>query len=200
MNGFANALRENGSARNVRLLERSEDMPPLKRVRHDNATLPGILNGSSVCPHCYKEINSPEQQRSQIHPRTIANSHVHLEEFKTTVNTALKNQYKKGVYDEVKVLLLNWKANDLGLKTPEQGSLIVDETMDLLGVFRDVYHFRTEHYLIPSETPFTKVQLQLGRIIDDLSGKQTMEEKRALLIVYYNGHGTMKDGKLLWSA
>lgn len=199
MNGFADGLREDGFAKNPRSLECSEDLPPLKRVRHDSDT-PGTSIGSSVCPHCYNDINSPEQQKSQIHPRTIPSSHIPLEEFKITINTAMKNQHKGGMYDEVKVLLLNWKANDLGLKTPEKGSLILDETMNLMRVFRDVYHFDTNHYVIPSESPSTKVQLELSKIIDNLSDMQTKEKKRALLIVYYNGHGTMKDGKLVWSA
>jgi len=206
MNGFADGLRENGLARNPRALEGSEDLLPLKRVRRYSdsppyqKTLLGTTTGSLVCPHCHTNISSPGQERSQIHPRTIPNSHIYLEEFKMAINTALKSQYKGGIYDEVKALLLNWEANDLGLKKPEKGSLILDETANLMRVFQDLYHFDTNHYLIPSENPQTKVQLELSKIIDDLSDKKSKEQKKALLIVYYNGHGTVKDGKLVWSA
>ena len=102
-------------------------------------------------------------------------------------------------YDEVKALLLNWQANDLALKIPEAGSLIIDETKKLMGVCRDLYGFDTEYYSIPSQNPQTNVQKLLGNIIADLSDKAIVK-KRVLLIVYYNGHGAVKDGRLIWSA
>ena len=200
MNGSADGPRKDGLARVPQSLERSENIPPLQRVRHDSDTPPGTSVRSSVCPHCYTNINSPKEPRSQLHPRTIPTAHIEFDNFKMAVNTALENQHKGGRYDEVQVLLLNWEGNDLGLKTPKRGSLILDETTNLMRVFRDEYGFNTDHYLIPSVNPFTKVQLKLCGIIDDLSDKQTKEKKRALLIVYYNGHGTMEDGKLIWSA
>jgi hypothetical protein len=154
---------------------------------------------SLICPHCYNNINSPPQNGSQVHAKTIPNSHVTFEEFKTAANAALKGRFERGSYDEVKALLLNWQANDLALKKPEAGSLIIDETKKLMGVFRDVYRFDTEYYSIPSHSPQTKVQKLFAGIIDDLSDKKD-KNKRVLLIVYYNGHGGAKDGKLIWSA
>jgi hypothetical protein len=157
-------------------------------------------NSSSVCPHCLTNIDSPPQKGSQVHPKTIPNSHVSFDEFKSAANAALKGQFGGGSYDEVKALLLNWHANDLGLKKPEAGSLIVDETKRLMGAFRDLYRFDTEYYLIPSQNPQTKVQKLLGNIIDDLSDKIEIEKKQVILIVYYNGHGAVKNGRLIWSA
>jgi hypothetical protein len=155
---------------------------------------------SLICPHCYNNINSPPQNGSQVHAKTIPNSHVTFEEFKTAANAALKGQFEGGSCDdEVKALLLNWQANDLALKTPEAGSLIIDETKKLMGVFRDVYHFNTEYYSIPSENAKIKVQKLLANILDDLSDKKA-KRIRVLLIVYYNGHGVVKDGRLIWSA
>ena len=153
-----------------------------------------------ICPHCYNDINSPSQNGSQVHAKTISkNSHVTFEEFKTAANAALKGQFEGGSYDEVKALLLNWQANDLALKIPEAGSLIIDETKKLMGVFRDLYRFDTEYYSIPSQNPHPKVQKLLASIIVDLSDKKA-EKKKVLLIVYYNGHGKAKDGRLIWSA
>ena len=129
----------------------------------------------------------------------MPNSHITFEEFKTTANAALQGQFERGSYEEVKALLLNWQANDLALKTPEKGSLIINETKTLMGIFQGVYHFDTEYYSIPSENARTKVQKLLANIIDDLSDKKA-KGKRVLLILYYNGHGVMKDGKLIWSA
>jgi hypothetical protein len=68
-----------------------------------------------------------------------------------------------------------------------------------MGVFQDVYRFDTEYYSILSESAKTKVRKPLANIIDDLSDKKA-KKKRVLLIVYYNGHGVVKDGRLIWSA
>jgi hypothetical protein len=154
---------------------------------------------SLICPHCYNDINSPPQNGSQVQAKTVPNSHVTFEQFKTAANAALKGQFEGGSYDKVKALLLNWQANDLGLKKPEAGSLIIDETKKLMGVFRDSYHFDTEYYSIPSQNPKSKVQKLLASVIDDLSDKKA-ENKKVLLIVYYNGHGHMKDGRLILAA
>jgi hypothetical protein len=156
-------------------------------------------SSSSICPLCRNNIDSPSQNGSQVYVTTIANSHITFEKFKTAVNAALKGQFEGGSYDAVKALLVNWQANDIALKTPEAGSLIIDETKKLMGVFRDFYRFDTQYYSIPSETAETKVQKELGKIIDDLSEKKA-GKKRVLLIVYYNGHGDVKDGMLIWAA
>jgi len=105
---------------------------------------------------------------------------------------------KGGTYDEVKVLLLNWSENDIGLKKPEAGSFVLDETLKLQGIFRDLYRYDTQHYLIPPRNPEARVlQLLLDAFIE-LSDKQLT--KKVLLIICYNGHGTVKDHKLIWSA
>lgn len=154
----------------------------------------------SVCPHCFNKIDSPPHFGSQVHPQSISNSHISFEEFKSKANAALKGRFGGGSYDEVKALLLNWHANDLGLKKPEAGSLILDETKKLMGIFRNLYRFHAEHHLIPSRNPQTKVQKLLGDVIDELSDKKEIGSKEILLIVYYNGHGMVKDGRLIWSA
>jgi hypothetical protein len=109
------------------------------------------FSSSLICPHCYNDINSPPQNGSQVHAKTLPNSHINFKEFKTAANAALKGQFEGGSCEDVKALLLNWQANDLALKTPEKGSLIIDETKRLMGIFQDVYHFDTEYYSIPSE-------------------------------------------------
>jgi hypothetical protein len=153
-----------------------------------------------VCPHCFNKIDSPPHLGSQVHPQSISNSHISFEEFKNKANAALKGRFGGGSYDEVKALLLNWDENDLGLKKPEAGSLILDETEKLMGIFRDLYRFHADHRLIPSRNPQTKVQKLLSDVIDELSDKKEIDTKEILLIVYYNGHGVVKDGRLIWSA
>ena len=90
----------------------------------------------------------------------------------------MKGQFEGGSYDAVKALLVNWQANDIALKTPEAGFLIIDETKKLMGIFRDFYRFDTQYYSIPSETAETEVQKELSKIIDDLSKKKTEGKKR----------------------
>lgn len=157
-------------------------------------------SSASICPHCCKNIDFPPQDGSQIYPTKIQNSHLDFETFKQAANAALKGQFEGVEYDEARALLLNWKANDIGLKASEAGSLIIDETHRLEKVLKDLYRFDTEYFPIPSENPPAKVQKLLADAIAELSDKRVVEKWRVLLIVYYNGHGAVKDGKLIWSA
>jgi len=154
---------------------------------------------ASTCPHCYNDVNSPPRKTSHLHPVSIPNDHVEFDHFKAAANEALRNRFKGSDYDEVTVLLLNWKANDLALKTPEAGSLIKDETLKLKSVFENVYSFSTKYFEIPSVNAEPKMQLLLASTINELSDMKATG-KKVLLIVYYNGHGAIKDGKLIWSA
>jgi hypothetical protein len=79
---------------------------------------------SLICPHCYNDINSPWRKGSQVQSNTIMDPQVDFEMFKDAVNAALNSQFISAPYNEVQVLLLNWKANDLG-------SQIFDETKEL---------------------------------------------------------------------
>jgi len=63
-------------------------------------------------------------------------------------------------------------------------------------VFEDIYSFSADYVEIPSQNPETKVQTLLANAIDVLSDEKAAEYKKVLFIVYYNGHGAMKDGKL----
>jgi len=93
------------------------------------------------------------------------------------------------MHDVVKVLLLTWQANDLGLKAPvEKGSLVLDETLDLEGVFRDDYGYSTQNFQIPSRCSEISLQNVLVQIALRLELDAEMNKKRPLLIVYYNGH------------
>lgn len=157
-------------------------------------------SSASICPHCYNDINSSWQKTSQVHPISISNAHVNFDHFKSAANAALKDQFKGGNYDDVKALLLNWKENDIGLKTPETGSLVKDETLKLKTIFKEIYSYDAEYVEILSQNPETKVQTLLANAIDVLSDAKATNNKKVLFIVYYNGHGAMKDGKLIWSA
>jgi hypothetical protein len=123
-----------------------------------------------------------------------------LEKFKAAVNDALKIEHARRAYDEVEALLFNWEANDLALKTPERGSVILDETLALKKVLEEEWGFHATHHLIPSEVPQASVSCMLAQLNYNLSLKQNVEKKKTLLIVYYSGHGDILNGKLIWSA
>ena len=72
-----------------------------------------------------------------------------FEEFFEHLNRAAKTVLPRTSrrYRDVVVLLLRWQDDDLGTET---------EVTDLECVFRDMYHYRTERYLIPSSDSATR--------------------------------------------
>lgn len=107
------------------------------------------------------------------------------------MNDALQNKFSKGAYSFVEALLLTWAKHDLD-------PLIDEETKELCSIFKDDYHFQAEHYQIPEVNPGSNVQLLLANKILGLENKS--QDSRALLIFYYNGHGTRKHNKLIFTA
>ncbi|KAL8756996.1 MAG: hypothetical protein Q9199_002538 [Rusavskia elegans] len=81
-------------------------------------------------------------------------------------------------YTDVKVLLLRWEDDDLGVAT---------EISELDDVFRYVYGYRTDQWKIPS----SQSHIALMRRILDLLADSASRDK--LLIVYYGGHAYMDD-------
>ncbi|KAI4286207.1 MAG: hypothetical protein L6R38_000103 [Xanthoria sp. 2 TBL-2021] len=81
-------------------------------------------------------------------------------------------------YTDVKVLLLSWEDDDLGVAT---------EISELDDVFRYVYGYTTDQWKIPS----TQSHIALVRRILDLLADSASRDK--LLIVYYGGHAYMND-------
>ena len=152
-------------------------------------------SSTTVCPHCLNNVNLPASVQNTVIPKSF----ISLDEFKNAANAALKERFKKESYQVAKALFLNWQANDLAPKIPEAGSYIFDETKSLMGIFRNSYHFDTEYFPIPSTNAKSKVQMLLAVNIADLSDQVALN-KKVLLIIYYNGHANVKDGKLVWSA
>lgn len=78
------------------------------------------------------------------------------------------------------VLLLQWKDDDLGTET---------EVNDLEEVFRDVYHYNTERYLIPSHNSAHQLEYKLNDF------RRAYDNGTNLLILYYGGHGFLDHGR-----
>jgi len=146
----------------------------------------------STCPRCFTNIQLPPQSESTTHPVSLGNDHIDVEAFKKSVNAAIARRLQTDSYDFVKAMLFNWEANDMG-------DMIFKETKELKSVFESVYRFDASYHLIPSKFPQEKMQMLLGTAAYEIKSKATKNES-GLLIVYYNGHGTIKDGHLIFSA
>jgi hypothetical protein len=146
----------------------------------------------SICPHCYSNTQSPFRNGSPTHPISLANPHIDVTTFKDDINAALEGRFHSGSYGFTTALLLNWAENDMG-------PLIRKETGELSFVLKDCFGIASIYHDIPSRTPYTKVQSYLSTEINNVSEKVS-DGKKGLLIVYYNGHGAMKDGRLILAA
>jgi hypothetical protein len=114
-----------------------------------------------------------------------------FEEFFKHLNRAAKTTLPRTSrrYRDVVVLLLRWEEDDLGTET---------EISDLERVFQDMYHYRTERYLIPSKDSET----QLEYLLNDF--RRAHDDEASLLILYYGGHGSLelnkRPSRSIWQA
>jgi hypothetical protein len=114
-----------------------------------------------------------------------------FEDFFKHLNQAAKTTLPRTSrrYRDVVVLLLRWEEDDLGTET---------EISDLERVFQDMYHYRTERYLIPSKDSET----QLEYFLNDF--RRAHDDEASLLILYYGGHGSLelnrRPSRSIWQA
>jgi hypothetical protein len=90
-------------------------------------------------------------------------------------------------YRNVKVLLVSWEADDLG---------VIKEVRALEHVFRDFYRYDVSTYLITSHHPDRALTRRVIEFVDSAM-------KDTLLIFYYAGHASMNPNRLesvIWSA
>ena len=105
-----------------------------------------------------------------------------FEEFFQHLNQAAKSVLPKTsrIYRDVVVLLLRWQDDDLGTER---------EINDLECVFQDIYHYKTERYLIPSSDSTTQLEYKLNDF------RKAYDYESSLLILYYGGHGSLDSNK-----
>ncbi|KAL2074169.1 hypothetical protein VTL71DRAFT_7947 [Oculimacula yallundae] len=103
-------------------------------------------------------------------------------------NTVIRgwSQRHRPQYDNVKVLLVRWRSDDLGVQT---------EVNNLGVCFEDCYGFDTETFKIPDSSSTIALT---SRVIEFLKH----EHPRTLLIFYYAGHGRVNPmrGDSVWQA
>ncbi|KAL2130282.1 hypothetical protein VTI74DRAFT_6676 [Chaetomium olivicolor] len=91
-------------------------------------------------------------------------------------------------YKKVKVLLMSWDKDDLGLEP---------DIRQLESVFRGLYHYDAEYWKIPSK----RTVVEVSRKVADLGDAHGQEGN--LLIVYYGGQTRPSDqagGSVVWAA
>ncbi|MCJ1330704.1 hypothetical protein MMC10_007390 [Thelotrema lepadinum] len=94
-------------------------------------------------------------------------------------------------HSEAHVLLVRWEEDDLGT---------VNEINDLDNVFKDLYNYQTEQYLIPSRSSANELE---GALVDF---KRAHDSDDNLLVLYYGGHGALeaspsnRPGRSIWTA
>ncbi|KAK3296438.1 uncharacterized protein B0H64DRAFT_417841 [Chaetomium fimeti] len=91
-------------------------------------------------------------------------------------------------YRKVKVLLMSWDKDDLGLET---------EVRNLESVFRGLYHYDTEYWKIPSRRSAVEVSRKVADLVD------AHGQEGNLLILYYGGHARPSEqpgGSPVWAA
>lgn len=76
-------------------------------------------------------------------------------------------------YKAVRVLLLYWTEDDLGVR---------QEVQELDATFRELYHYETESWMIPSQKPDRQLKKKIAQFTEDF------EDIDTLLVVYYAGH------------
>lgn len=99
-----------------------------------------------------------------------------LNDFNQSAKCVLPPQSKR--YDRVCVLLIRWQDDDLGTEA---------EVTELETVFKDLYHYETERYLIPSIDSTTHLEDYL------VDWRRTNDTGDSLLILYYGGHGILEN-------
>ena len=130
------------------------------------------------------------EDQSEIPSTKLDDDHVaDIRVFARDLNQSLEGAFppKSCPYTSVYVLLLQWEADDIGVK---------EEIFLLRQVFRNQFNFNVENWYIPSSNSFHSLQ---DKIYDFQKAHQSKWE---LLIVYYGGHAEAdtRRGRSIWHA
>lgn len=135
---------------------------------------------------------SQSQPITRTHDTSLAEYHVKdVKKFGEAVSAAAAAAFPnrtRSRYNEVRVLLLSWEEDNLG---------VISEIVELQSVFEDEYRFQTETWRIPSRRSHSSLLSRMVKFMDEF------EANDILLIIYYGGHGGMNENRqcvLSWYA
>ncbi|KAF1846336.1 uncharacterized protein K460DRAFT_356027 [Cucurbitaria berberidis CBS 394.84] len=120
----------------------------------------------------------------------VTNAHIHdLQLFSKDLSAAVQAVWAtrhESRYSDVKVLILSWEDDDLG---------VYREIEDLKRTFCDLFHYEVTEWWIPQHKPERKLNLEVGKFLE------RYDSKDRLLIVYYAGHGFLNEQRVpMWAA
>ncbi|PVH68758.1 alpha/beta-hydrolase [Cadophora sp. DSE1049] len=140
------------------------------------------------CPRC------GNQTDRITHPRSLVQDPDHIstsEIFQNDLLAAFSGGIPQVGYPEVRVLIIRWEHDDLG---------VVVEITELEKRFRTLHFTIDPHVVIPGETEADN-PAAAEALRDAVTNVRRSVTKEELLIVYYAGHGKlMADNKSYWAA
>ncbi|KAF4994037.1 hypothetical protein FGRMN_6071 [Fusarium graminum] len=130
---------------------------------------------------CLPPLTTHDTTRSHHH---MGNFEAFVEELQLAAKRAFPNSaYSR--YSEIQVLLIRWDEDELEVEW---------ELNELRRVFRDLYGFTTDKFLIPTHNSHRKLTSKVLSFVEEHENEDT------LLIVYYGGHGAInKARQSTWS-
>ena len=114
--------------------------------------------------------------RDRTHDVSCVDYHIKdLKKFGDEVEKAANSAFPSSTsrYREVHVLMLSWERDTLG---------VMKEIIELRDLFKDVYQYDVEEWVIPNEHAHNALRKRINRFLDEFD-----EREGNLLIVYYGG-------------
>lgn len=156
------------------LAEHEEENQELEELREENQQL--------------EELSEENQER--IEELEVLEKRVEMfsgwpEYFEDTVQAEWPYRHDSR-YNRVKVLLVSWASDDLG---------VLEELVRLGETFVYYYGYEAEHYAIPNHQASTALYKRTLEFIEN-------DSPETLLIFYYSGHGTIHPDRndAIWAA
>ncbi|KAH7242387.1 hypothetical protein BKA59DRAFT_227911 [Fusarium tricinctum] len=130
---------------------------------------------------CLPPLTTHDTTKSHHH---MSNFELFVEDLQLAAKRAFPNSaYSR--YSEVQVLLIRWDEDELEVEW---------ELNELRRVFRDLYGFTTDKFLIPTHNSHRKLNHKVLSFVEEHENEDT------LLVVYYGGHGAInKARQSTWS-
>jgi hypothetical protein len=126
--------------------------------------------------------------RARTHDTSSVKYHMNVEAFADNLSRAASKAFPNAqscYYEQVHVLLLSWKDDNLG---------VIKEIRTLHRIFEKLYGYTTESWLIPSKESHWELNSKILEFVKRGRGSQN------LLIVYYGGHGAInEDRNCFWA-
>lgn len=155
-----------------------------------------------------KPVNAAEEARWQLqtrlpisvrtHPTNFEPYEHHIEELQTFKDDLLLakecSERKEANYSKVEVLLITWEKPYPKPKRRDIHDDVEKEVAVFTKLLKEV-NYNITPFEIPADDSHNELQ---GKVLDFLRGHKKDVPGDTLFIIYYNGHGSIKDEKCYW--